>query len=44
MVVIDHFLRVRRCSKHFTESLSLKHIPVKYELLLALLHNEEIEA
>lgn len=29
MVVIDHFLRVRHCSKHFAERISLKHIPVK---------------
>lgn len=36
MLVIDHFLRVRCCSKHFTERLSLKHIPLKHELLPVL--------
>lgn len=44
MLVIDHFLRVRCCSKHFTERFSLQHIPVKHELSLALLPSQETEA
>ena len=44
MAPIDHFPRVRCYSKHFTERLSLKHIPVKQKLFFPLLHNEEAEA